>query len=78
MYKHGKNKTIFFEQDELITHNVRQYGWRRLRETTLMTAAAAAGNKPTLRYDATLVRYDANAAVAYLRNLHTTKQQPDR
>ena len=27
-----------------ITHNVRQYGWRRLRETTLMTAAAAAGN----------------------------------
>ena len=34
----------FFEQDQKITHNVRQYGWRRLRETTLMTAAAAAGN----------------------------------
>ena len=34
----------FFEQNQKMTHNVRQYGWRRLRETTLMTAAAAAGN----------------------------------
>ena len=32
------------EQNQKMTHNVRQYGWRRLRETTLMTAAAAAGN----------------------------------
>ena len=38
------NKQTVLEQNKKMTHNVRQYGWRRLRETTLMTAAAAAGN----------------------------------